>query len=171
MRRELAEDEPDTAVTALPPVPPAVAVDLLTAPSELHPTPTIIAQSAPVEHLPSTAYGDEPTDTSLGDALNPIISDLPQQQVGDEQADSPQVDGGAPVTHDASRRLPINDSADPDDPSSRLFRRQLPSRSTRYAGAYYCDPTTANLQQAIRNAICMAIFTHDTTLLWGCAAI
>lgn len=48
--------------------------------------------------------------------------------------------------------LPRGDPADPADPSSRAFIRNLPRRSTRYQGAYYTDPASSSRQQAVRNA-------------------
>lgn len=45
----------------------------------------------------------------------------------------------------------IEPPAEDSDPSSRRFKRILPARSTRYAGAYFTDPTVATPSQAIEN--------------------
>lgn len=58
------------------------------------------------------------------------------------------------------RRLPAHDSGDVNDPSSRLFVRRLPNRSSRYAGAYYTDPTSASISQHLQNAIYQALHSH-----------
>lgn len=47
----------------------------------------------------------------------------------------------------SSRGPPVATASNYDpteDPSSKRFRRVLPSRSTRYPGAYFVDPTTAS---------------------------
>lgn len=139
--------------------------------SDVHPDISVTSQSAPIEFLPSTAIGDEPSAISLGDIdvsstvdNNQLTSeDLPV--LSDVPNDTPTQPDNEVASETEVHRLPIADSADPDDPSSRLFRRQLPPRSTRYTGAYYCDPTTASIQQTIRNAICMAMYTHDVAML------
>lgn len=56
-------------------------------------------------------------------------------------------------SHDPSLvRIPRADSADSSDPSSRFFVRNLPQRTTRYQGAYYVNPTTTSIFQAVQNA-------------------
>lgn len=134
---------------------------------------SVTSQSAPVEAPPTTALGDEPSDISLGDVGTTGGPSNDHQASGDDSVPQPsellhesshsnREDEASPIVN---RRLPVTDTADPEDPSSRLYRRQLPARSTRYTGAYYCDPTTASIQQTIRNAICMAMYTHDVPIL------
>lgn len=121
---------------------------------------TVISQSAPIEHLPETALGDEVSEVTLGP-----INQRPSGEGNGDHADTDSVartsipDSQVPSVP-SQHRLPATDTADPDDPNSRLFRRQLPPRATRYTGAYYCDPSTASVVQTIRNAVCMAMFTH-----------
>lgn len=51
----------------------------------------------------------------------------------------------------APRKRRAMDSGAVDDPSSRNFRRQLPERSTRYRGSYFCNPSEATNDEAIHN--------------------
>lgn len=140
--------------------------------NEVSSSPFVTSQSAPVEALPITALGDEPSDISLGNTRGLDVIELGQSRAADLPLST--ADGPSESHHHSeeltgpiadARRLPVTDPGDPEDPSSRLFHRQLPQRTTRYTGAYYCDPTTANIQQTIRNAICIAMYTHDIPVL------
>lgn len=70
-----------------------------------------------------------------------------------------------PPTVTVRSRVPAGDSNDPTDPSSRRFHRELPKRSTRYSGAYYVDPSLADIKQAINNAVHMVLHSHGVPLL------
>lgn len=65
--------------------------------------------------------------------------------------------------------LPLDDSADPSDPASRLFTRHLPPRTSRYTGAYLSapscvDPTMASPTEAVYNALRLSHFHFDNPL-------
>lgn len=170
--REVIDDEHPTTVTDTTSIQgqPTITLDgnESKSPSDVAlpmSTPSVTTQSPPVEYVPNTAFGDEPTETHLGPLTAQNESDAVPPTSNEELSDLPQMDSGVETSALPKHKLPLGDSADPEDPQSRLFHRQLPSRITRYAGAYYSDPTTASVSQAIRNAICMAICTHDTAVL------
>lgn len=81
-----------------------------------------------------------------------------QQQLPFEQPMSGELNlEGSDSLVEAPRpaKLPKHDSGDASDPSSRMFRRQLPDRSTRHRVHYIC-PTSATKFEAIRNYLYLA---------------
>lgn len=103
---------------------------------------------------PDSAIAD--VDVSINDELHSII----------DHSDDPTAGQDQPIDDTrAKRRLPSGDSGDPNDPSSRQYRRELPKRSTRYTGVYYVNPTDANIKQTIDNAVRMVMHSHGVPLL------
>lgn len=83
---------------------------------------------------------------------------------------SEEVNSGIPVSDEhlqrqVKRKLPTRDSGDATDPQSRMFTRRLPTRSSRYTGAYYVDPTSASVSQHLQNAIYQAIHSHGVPII------
>lgn len=97
--------------------------------------------------------GDPPS-TPLSIVTQPLSTDL-NMDVAPTALDPPRVPEtpSSLAPSSARPRLPKRDTADSSDPSSRMFIRELPQRTTRQPRAYYVDPTMATPSQAIRNAV------------------
>jgi len=96
-----------------------------------------------------TLESSSPADRSSSAITTPVVHTVPD--AAELPLDSP-ADADNTFDTAAPSRLPSADSADPTDPSSRAFVRNLPRRATRYQGAYYADPSACSLYQATRNA-------------------